>query len=164
MAKKNQFLVDGLFGFDGRFRRSEYWIASIGVGVVRFVVMLVAGAALGMGITEVSKTLPLRVGLDLLFLWPSAAIAIKRGHDRNRSALFTGVMLAVIYVVAEVSTALTGAGQMVAGGVVALLMFPVIIYMFIDYGLIDGTKGPNRYGPSPKGHQGVGAEVAKTFD
>jgi uncharacterized membrane protein YhaH (DUF805 family) len=164
MAKKNQFLVDGLFGFDGRFRRSEYWIASIGVGVVRFVVMLAAGAALGMGITEVSKTLPLRVGLDLLFLWPSAAIAIKRGHDRNRSALFTGVMLAIIYVVAEVSTALTGAGQMVAGGVVALLMFPVIIYMFIDYGLIDGTKGPNRYGSSPKGHQGVGAEVAKTFD
>lgn len=164
MAKKNQFLIDGLFGFDGRFRRSEYWIASIGVGVVRFVVLLAASAALGMGVREASMVMPLRIGLDLLFLWPSAAIAIKRGHDRNRSALFTGVLLAIIYVVAEVSTALTGAGQMVAGGVVALLMFPVIIYLFIDYGLIDGTKGPNRYGSSPKGHQGVGAEVANTFD
>jgi uncharacterized membrane protein YhaH (DUF805 family) len=49
MAKKNQFLLDGLFGFDGRFRRSEYWIASIGVGVVRFVIMLAAGAALASG-------------------------------------------------------------------------------------------------------------------
>lgn len=164
MARKNTYFIDGLFGFDGRFRRSEYWIASIGLGVVRFVVLLVASAVLGMGVTEASMVLPLRLGLDLLFLWPSAAIAIKRGHDRNRSALFTSILLAIIYLVAEVSTALTSMGQMMAGGGVALLMFPVIIYMFIDYGLIDGTKGANRYGPSPKGHQGAGAEVAKAFD
>lgn len=164
MAKKNQFLIDGLFRFDGRFRRSEYWIASIGLGVVRFVIYVSVAAAMGVGMVEASKMLPLRIGLDLVFLWPSAAIAIKRGHDRNRSALFTGVLLALIYGVSEVSGILTVAGNAMAGGVVALLMFPVLIYMFIDYGLIDGTKGPNRYGASPKGHAGSGADVAKTFD
>ncbi len=163
MAKQNHF-IDGLFGFDGRFRRSEYWIASIGLSVVRFVVLLIAAGVLGVGITEASKHLLVRIGLDLIFLWPSAAIAIKRGHDRNRPALFTGGLLALVYGVGEVSTSLTAAGQTMAGSVSAVLMLPVLIYMFIDYGLIDGTKGPNRYGASPKGHQGSGADVAKTFD
>ena len=166
MAKQNHPLIEGLFSFEGRFRRSEYWIASIGIGVVRMVVLLIAGATMGVGMTEVSQSLPLRIGLDLVFLWPSAAVAIKRGHDRNRSTLLTCVLLSIIYVTSEAATALTaaGGGSVMAGGVAALLMFPVVIYMFIDYGLIDGTKGPNRYGPSPKGHQGLGDEVAKTFD
>jgi uncharacterized membrane protein YhaH (DUF805 family) len=163
MARKN-FLIDGLFGFDGRFRRSEYWIASIGLSVVSFVVLLSASAALGLSIMDTSRTLWLRLGQNLLFLWPSAAIAIKRGHDRNRSALYTGVLLAVINLASIASMSLSKAGQATAGGVVGLLMLPVLIYLFIDYGLIDGTKGPNRYGASPKGHQGVGVEVAKAFD
>jgi uncharacterized membrane protein YhaH (DUF805 family) len=166
MAKQNHPLIEGLFSIEGRFRRSEYWIASIGIGVVRMVVLLIAGATMGVGMAEVSQSLPLRIGLDLVFLWPSAAVAIKRGHDRNRATLLTCVLLFIIYVTSEAATTLTaaGGGSVMAGGVAALLMFPVAIYMFVDYGLIDGTKGPNRYGPSPKGHQGLGDEVAKTFD
>jgi uncharacterized membrane protein YhaH (DUF805 family) len=168
MAKKNHPLIEGLFSFEGRFRRSEYWLASIGIGVVRMVVLLIAGAFMGEGVTQVSQSLPLRIGLDLIFLWPSAAVAVKRGHDRNRATLFTCVLLAIIYATSETATAMTsagaGTGGLMAGGFVALLMFPVLIYMLIDYGLIDGTKGPNRYGPSPKGHQGLGDELAKTFD
>lgn len=164
MARKN-FLIDGLFGFDGRLRRSEYWIASIGVGFIRFVILAIAAGVQGAGLTEAAQNLPVRIGLDLVFLWPSAAIAIKRGHDRNRSALFTGVLLALIYVVGEVSAYYSkAAGETLIGAAIAMLVLPIIVYMFIDYGLIDGTKGPNRYGPSPKGHQGVGLELAKTFD
>ena len=45
MARKTHPVSEGLFHFDGRFRRSEYWIASIGLGVVRFVVLIAIGAA-----------------------------------------------------------------------------------------------------------------------
>ncbi|WP_395444216.1 DUF805 domain-containing protein [Caulobacter sp. UC70_42] len=150
MAKKNQFLLDGLFGFDGRFRRSEYWIASIGLTIVRLVVLLVICGVLGMGLTEASRLPLVRHGLDLLFLWPAAAITIKRGHDRNRSALFTSVMLVVLYGSGVGLTLLTQGGNQLAVAGVSVLLLPFMLYMFIDYGLINGTKGDNRYGPSPK--------------
>ncbi|PIB91512.1 DUF805 domain-containing protein [Caulobacter sp. FWC2] len=150
MAKKNQFLIDGLFGFDGRFRRSEYWIASIGLTIVRMVVLLVICGVLGKGLVEASRMPLVRHGLDLLFLWPAAAITIKRGHDRNRSTLFTSVMLAVLYGAGGVITFLGLSGNQLAVGAFSLLMLPFMLYMFIDYGLIDGTNGDNRYGRSPK--------------
>jgi len=162
MAKKNQFLIDGLFGFDGRFRRSEYWIASIGLAVVRLVVLVIGAAVLGVGFTAAGNNAPLRIGLDLLFLWPSAAILIKRGHDRNRSAMYSGGLLAVTYALTWSAIALKS--QYAVLGVIGLLLIAIGVYMFIDYGLIDGTKGPNRYGASPKGHPGSGADIAKTFD
>jgi uncharacterized membrane protein YhaH (DUF805 family) len=150
MAKKNQFLIDGLFGFEGRFRRSEYWIASIGLTVVRLVTLLAICGVLGVGMIEVSRMPLVRHGLDVLFLWPAAAITIKRGHDRNRSALFTSGLLVVLYGSGVVLTFLSQAGNQLAVFVVSVLMLPFILYMFIDYGLIDGTKGSNRFGPSPK--------------
>lgn len=162
MAKKNQFLIEGLFSFDGRFRRSEYWIASIGLAVVRLVVMGIGAVAMGLSFTAAGAIMPARVGLDLLFLWPSAAILIKRGHDRNRPAMFSGGLLAVTYVLAWAAMALKNNNA--ALGVIGVLMMVIGVYMLIDYGLIDGTKGPNRYGASPKGHPGAGADIAKTFD
>lgn len=150
MAKKNQFVIDGLFGFDGRFRRSEYWIASIGLTILRVVVLLVICGVLGMGMIEASKLPLVRHGLDLLFLWPAAAITIKRGHDRNRSTLFTGIMLAVLYGSGVLLTFLAQTGNQIAVAGVSVLLLPFMLYMFIDYGLIDGTSGDNRYGRSPK--------------
>jgi uncharacterized membrane protein YhaH (DUF805 family) len=162
MARKN-FLIDGLFGFEGRLRRSEYWIASIGLGVVRFVVLMVAWAFALTHQRMDAKSLPVRLGIDLLFLWPSAAIVVKRGHDRNRSTAYSGVVLAVLYGLSTAYSILVTRGRMTEAMLCSLVVLVGAIYMLIDYGIIDGTKGPNRYGPSPKGHQGVGVEVAKAF-
>jgi uncharacterized membrane protein YhaH (DUF805 family) len=164
MARKTHPVIEGLFSFDGRFRRSEYWIASIGLGVVRFVLLIAIGAAIGMGMAEASTYMPLSLGLTVLFLWPSAAIAIKRGHDRNRPAWWTLTLIAAGLGLGQTSAAFNAAGDVMTAGVLGLLIIPVGLYMFIDYGLIDGTKGPNRYGASPKGHGGQGDDVAKTFD
>ena len=47
------------------------------------------GAALGRGLPEASNYMPLRIPVDLLFLWPFAAIACllaisaDRRHDRS---------------------------------------------------------------------------------
>lgn len=164
MAKKNQFLIDGLLGFDGRFRRSEYWIASIGLAIVRMVVLLIGATILGMGFTEAGNSLPLRIGMDLFFMWPYAAITIKRGHDRNRSARYTCVLFGAMYALSWSAMALVLSGEVIVGGVVSLGLIALGLYFLIDYGFIDGTKGPNPYGLSPKGHAGSGADVAKAFD
>lgn len=165
MAFKAASLIHALFGFKGRAKRLDFWLGSVGLAVVRVLALSLGLAWTGLMMGE-PESLPLRLGLDLVFLWPSAAIAIKRGHDRNRSALYSGVVLAVLYG-AGVALGLLMDVRETGGGTVCVLLLAVGgFYMLIDYGLVDGTKGPNRYGPSPKGigPTGVGTEVAEVFE
>lgn len=150
MARKTNPFMDGFFSFDGRYRRSEYWFASFGLAFVRLVTLGLSAGLLRVSWTQASQIFPLRIGLDLVFLWPYAAIAIKRGHDRNRSARYTVVVLAVFYGIAWSGSWLLQAGEATLGAMLGVLLLPLSLYMLIDYGLIDGTKGPNRYGASDK--------------
>lgn len=143
MAKKRTHpLIEGLFSFEGRMRRSEYWMISIGLGVVKVPLGFLL-TLLGAEVATVGRAL-----LELLFLWPSVALMVKRGHDRNRPALYTAGVLVAVVVVSFLGSFLSVAGVNYGG---ALLMGAIFIYIFIDYGCLDGTQGPNRYGRSPKG-------------
>lgn len=165
MASKTHPLVHGLFSFDGRMRRSEYWITGFGLGIFKAVLTLVLAAVTGQIETKDGGW----AGgvIELLFLWPTFAILVKRGHDRNRSALFSiGIMVAVFVV------ALVTAFSQMSGGTPPVLIVGAIIlvgimgFLFIDYGFIDGTQGPNRYGPSPKGigPQARQQDIATVFE
>lgn len=132
-------------------RRSEYWITSIGLAIIRMVATFAGAAVLGVNWVQAGNALPLRIGLDLLFLWPYAAVAIKRGHDRNRPAAYTGALLAAMYGLSWISAAILASGLFAVVGVISLGVLALALYMLVDYGFIDGTQGPNRYGPSPKG-------------
>lgn len=164
MANKTHPLVQGLFSFDGRMRRSEYWLTSLGLGIFKAILTFMLAAFTGeLGRTDGGWA---SIVIELLFLWPTLAILVKRGHDRNRPALFSIGLMVVLLVVAMVMGALQ-----VAGG--SMLMFACLIvivgaagFMLIDYGFIDGTQGPNRYGPSPKGigPQHAQQDLAQVFD
>jgi uncharacterized membrane protein YhaH (DUF805 family) len=58
----------------------------------------------------------------LAFIWPSLAISIKRWHDRDKS-----------------------------GWWVLIGFIPIIgpIWALIETGFLEGTSGPNQYGPDP---------------
>ncbi len=164
MAKKTHPLVQGLFSFDGRMRRSEYWLASIGLGIVKGV--LAAGIAVSTGQLGTTDGGWASIIIEMVFLWPSLALMVKRGHDRNRPALFSfGILFVVV-----VATVGMGVGQAFGANLAMLACLAVIIgaigYLFIDYGFIDGTQGPNRYGPSPKGigPQHAPQNLASVFD
>jgi uncharacterized membrane protein YhaH (DUF805 family) len=45
----------------------------------------------------------------------------------------------------------SGQPNMAAAGAISILNGILGIYLFIECGCLDGTPGPNRYGPSPKG-------------
>ena len=62
--------------------------------------------------------------VGLVLLWPGLAVGVKRCHDRGKS-----------------------------GWWLLLLFIPLIgfIWWLIDLGMLEGTPGPNAYGPSPKG-------------
>ena len=57
-------------------------------------------------------------------VWIGLALAVKRCHDRDKSGWF--LLIGFIPII---------------GGV----------WLLVELGFLDGTQGPNRFGPSPKG-------------
>jgi uncharacterized membrane protein YhaH (DUF805 family) len=118
-------LQQKLFGASGRIRRRDYWLLSIATNVVIALVDVAAGHLLG---PPTDGGLPGNIVSWLLYIpsiWIGVALMLKRAHDREKGG----------------------------GWVVFFILCPIIgwIWGFVELGFLDGTKGPNRYGPSPKG-------------
>lgn len=171
-------LKDKLFSFEGRLRRQDYWGLSIALGLLIFMltegVMLavfgpqhsVFSSGLEASNRRVADGLPYLVQslIACLGLWPNLAMSAKRAHDRDKSARFIVTVLAIMWIVSFVQIPLMDHyalqaenGQpsqlpMIALGftIVGLLSLGMSLYTFIVVGCLDGTPGPNRFGPSPK--------------
>lgn len=166
-------LKDKLFGFDGRLRRQDWWSLTILMALASMlfsetIALVVLGPDQSMffgGFDAVEARLVLPDGVwinmatALPFLWPSLALAAKRAHDRDRSARPAMALTVASYAAALAPPgAFTFAGQLVDRGVwagVAFLMIGVAgtvgsLYLLVVLGFLDGTPGPNRFGPSPK--------------
>ncbi|HEY9216506.1 MAG TPA: DUF805 domain-containing protein [Phenylobacterium sp.] len=119
--------------FQGRASRSEYWLFYLFTIIVAVVVGIIAGIVGGAsGEAGPSLILSGLLGLfGLAIIVPSIALSFRRLHDTDRSAWW--LLISLIPFV---------------GGVV-LLVFSVL----------DGTPGPNKYGPDPKGRGETAATV-----
>lgn len=131
-----------LFGFHGRLRRRDFWLL--------FILMIGASAALAFAVRRglgLAPDDPWMDALNLVTAWPMTAIAVKRLHDRDRS----GWLVIIIWA----QTAVSMLAALYPGSrlqVIAQVLFGLVqLWMLVDLGILDGTKGPNRYGPSPKG-------------
>jgi len=125
-----------------------------------------AAAAGAAGVAGIASLL-----IALLFLWPSLALSIKRAHDRNKPAMFVLGYYALVVLLLVVITftmggvlAAAGAGgdnsaavgaAAGTGGIVVMVLSVILlvyaIWLLVELGFLDGTPGPNRFGPSPKG-------------
>ena len=143
-----------LFSFQGRTRRSHFWIAWL----------LIFAASIVLGWIPL-----LGILVSLLLIWPNLAITVKRLHDMGLS----GWLAAVPYVVGLVGSVLAfgmigmsavananGIDSDDPAAVLALLgpafglfgiMFLVGIGFLLWIGLTDSKPGDNKYGPNPKG-------------
>jgi len=124
--------------FQGRSRRMEYWMFTLGIVIVE--VVLFALFAL-LGAFRTSDGAPsamfwpmmILVGiLGLAIIVPALAVQVRRFHDQDKSGWF--VLLGFIPYV---------------GGLI------VLVFMCLP-----GTPGPNRFGPDPLGGTG---DLAQTF-
>ena len=112
--------------FSGRSRRKEYWFFALFSLILYFVVGLIFGAR----VTEVDPVNPaggilgsLALPLVALVLFlPSLGVTVRRFHDQDKSGWL--VLLGLIPFV---------------GGLIVMVMM-----------CLEGTRGPNRYGPDPK--------------
>ena len=160
-------MFNALFSAKGRMRRRDWWLWSIAIAIVYGISEVLMHRFFGttsFAEDVTFKGLPSN-GLHywLLFLltigqWPSVCLMAKRWHDRNRS----GWLAAIGLVIALPMVALQHLGdlaggfvpQFIVGAAQMVLSFAELAYgiwILIDCGILDGTKGPNKYGPSPKG-------------
>ncbi|CAN7570995.1 DUF805 domain-containing protein [Phenylobacterium sp. LjRoot164] len=122
--------------FNGRARRLEFWLFWLLLIGIQVVFSILIGMVAGPMAAAAEATDPLAVlngpakalyGLFFLvmlgLLIPSLAVAMRRLHDTNR----TGWWL-----------------------LLGLIPFLGALVLLIFY-LLDGTPGPNKYGPDPKG-------------
>jgi uncharacterized membrane protein YhaH (DUF805 family) len=130
-----------MFGTAGRIPRMHYWIGQICVIVVDQVIIQSDKALIGVQKSIAASATPslammlfflvlslASLGLLALTIWAGFALVVKRWHDRGRSWAW------------------------------ALLGFvPIVGWLWqgIECGFLEGTLGPNEYGPSPKGITGV---------
>jgi uncharacterized membrane protein YhaH (DUF805 family) len=114
--------------FSGRSRRLEYWMFTLFI-MLAAVAIMIPIAITGQLAASPDGELPFAGGfvavLAIAFiaiLIPSLAVQVRRFHDQNRSGWW--VLLGFVPYI----------GSLV-----------VLVFM-----LIEGTKGPNDYGPDPK--------------
>jgi uncharacterized membrane protein YhaH (DUF805 family) len=148
-----------LFSFTGRLNRARFWLANI----VLFMVSLVL-APIRILSAVLIATSPLSLaGLIayLLVLFACLAVAIKRLHDRDKSAWWLLLFYLVPLILQTIAyyTA-PGTGAVEVRVILGLACLFIVIWCLVDLGFLRGTAGTNRYGPDPLDQgagQGTGA-------
>jgi uncharacterized membrane protein YhaH (DUF805 family) len=154
--------------FSGRSRRMEYWMFQLFmllVYVALMVLMMVLGGGALMAGGDPNAMMAAGgaamivfalYGLFALAMFiPSLAVSVRRLHDTNRSGWWILAPLSgyVILLIGTVMAAgnpdnpgLGGILAMVGMIAVIVLGLTLLVFMFLE-----GTRGPNNYGPDPKG-------------
>jgi uncharacterized membrane protein YhaH (DUF805 family) len=116
--------------FNGRARRREYWMFTLFSALISLVLVGLFG---GLGYLSGSQAL-LYTGFGLVLVWglattlPAIAVTTRRLHDTGRSGWWQLLNLAGVIPF--------------VGWIGSLVVFVLCV--------IEGDRGPNRYGPDPK--------------
>lgn len=139
--------------FDGRINRKPYWLAAILLAVILTIIFLIIGFAGGISFGAAGFGFLLLVTIiQLVSLYPSAALMVKRLHDRNRPGYFAAFLLVPI-ILLDLTNLVGITGNPLHMNVLDYLLNAVIviiaIWFLIELGFLRGTSGPNQYGPDP---------------
>jgi uncharacterized membrane protein YhaH (DUF805 family) len=112
-----------LTSFEGRINRGKFW-AAIGVFIVIGIIGLILDSILGTRITLASGGQVGIIGIiiSLASIYFALAVYAKRWHDRDKSGWWSLILL---------------------------VPFIGAIWFLVECGILEGTRGANRYGPDP---------------
>ena len=142
-----------LFSFDGRIRRSHFWV----------------GWLILLGVSVVIGWIPIINLLGFLLIWPNLAITVKRLHDMGHTGWLAAVPWVVNIVGTIVGLGLIGVSAFANASALhnedpaailaligpALGLFFLLLLVNLGFllwiGVTEGQPGENRFGPNPKG-------------
>lgn len=134
--------------FEGRISRKYFWLGNIGMGIALILIIninLWLNETLGLALIIVAY---------LISLYPTAALMVKRLHDRNRTGWWAALVmgLGIAFNILQFAGL---AGQPEQPNMLDVVVFVasaiVTIWLVIELGFLKGTQGPNRFGPDPLG-------------
>ena len=132
-----------LNSFEGRISRKTFWIGIAVLIVAELAAYLIAEALQGDRLSAI---------VDLAFIYPEFAVAVKRAHDRDLPiwilvVFFGGEAVLDLLTVLELS----GSGEQpsVVSLFIAVPFTVLLVALLIELGFRRGTIGPNQYGPDP---------------
>jgi len=132
-----------LSSFEGRISRKTFWIGIAVLIVAELAAYLIAEALQGDRLSAI---------VDLAFIYPEFAVAVKRAHDRDLPiwilvVFFGGEAVLDLLTVLELS----GGGEQpsVVSLFIAVPFTVLLVALLIELGFRRGTIGPNQYGPDP---------------
>jgi uncharacterized membrane protein YhaH (DUF805 family) len=129
--------------FEGRIGRQTFWIAVAILSVVEVAAHFVAEQVQGDRLSAI---------VDLAFVYPEFAVALKRAHDREMPIVFLIAFFAASAVL-DLLTVLEMTGSDDQPTVVSVLIavpFTILfLFLLVELGFRRGTPGPNQYGPDP---------------
>ncbi|HEX3503651.1 MAG TPA: DUF805 domain-containing protein [Xanthobacteraceae bacterium] len=138
--------MDWLFlynSFEGRIGRQTFWIAVVVLTVIEFAAHFAAEQLQGDRLSAI---------VDLAFVYPEFAVALKRAHDRDMPILFLVVFFAASAVL-DLLTVLQMTGSDDQPTMISVLIavpFTILaLFLLVELGFRRGTPGPNQYGPDP---------------
>ena len=152
-----------ILSFRGRANRMDFWMVSIGLSLLHVVVGMLAGLIIGMLVGDALTPEQQVVGaalfaltVQLLFLWPITAVAVRRSHDRNMSGWWYGAfaLFSLAATIAGLALQLLGVEpqgetEAMIFAAIAWLEIAVWLVFLVILGFLPGTRGANRFGPAP---------------
>ncbi|MBC7505259.1 MAG: DUF805 domain-containing protein [Sandarakinorhabdus sp.] len=143
------FNYRSLFWFKGRMQRRRYWLLSLGIASITFSMNAYAAFApkvtSSLGTTEwISPVLT----IGAITTWMSFTALVRRLHDIGMQGWWVLALLPIGFVVGFNGFAIN---KPVAQAVLAMLVLVIV--------LLDGTSGPNQFGPDPRGRDPVSADT-----
>lgn len=128
-------LQQWLFSIKGRIGRRDFWIW-MGIWLLAMVILFTLAGGEMLSIQTAAFIL-------VCLLWPTAAVTVKRLHDRGKSGIWALLMVLAWMLLAGNWAMLPGVWQWGVGRLIPTL---IIVMMLIDLGAFVGTQGENKYG------------------
>lgn len=128
-------LQQWLFSIKGRIGRRDFWIW-MGIWVLAMIILFTLAGSAILSIQTAAFIL-------VCLLWPTAAVTVKRLHDRGKSGIWALLMVLAWMLLAGNWAVLPGVWQWGVGRFIPTL---IIVMMLIDLGAFVGTQGENKYG------------------
>ncbi|HEY2452078.1 MAG TPA: DUF805 domain-containing protein [Scandinavium sp.] len=128
-------LQQWLFSIKGRIGRRDFWIW-MGIWLLAMIVLFTLAGSDWLSLQTAAFAL-------VCLLWPTAAVTVKRLHDRGKSGIWALLMILAWMLLAGNWAILPGVWQWGVGRFIPTL---IIVMMLIDLGAFVGTQGENKYG------------------
>ena len=128
-------LQQWLFSIKGRIGRRDFW-AWIAVWLLAMMMLFIAAGRAWLELQTAAFAL-------VCLLWPTAAVTIKRLHDRGRSGLWALLLVLAWMLLVGNWPQLGGIWSWAVG---RLLPTVILVMLVIELGAFVGTQGENKYG------------------